>query len=580
MVLPMAMASVQFTVIDKNGNPIKSASINVTYSNGTDIGCAGTTNSDGQISKCSLANNKNYNILVTDGKYQQIDDNSALHSYTSDWTAIAIVMRPETFSLNVHVCEGGSSSGCTSGSSDVENARITTVSLDPKLTSSDFDSAYDLVVFPGEDSSYAAFQVKSSESTQTTDANGVATVNDLEYDTKYNLTVTKSGYPTTWVEYDFPNKAEDTNVDIKLIEPGTAKFTAVVYNKANNNLISGATVVATSRATGKQQTEQTDSHGAAAFDVSTPDCYDITATKANYASDTAENQCFNNNDNLAALPLFLVSQNEPPVAKAGQDQYVMVGTSVTLDASASSDPNGDNLSYKWSDSLGAPIQDGVRPVVTFTAAGDHVITLTASDGSLTNTATTHVFVDSPQNCGNGICSPSENASKTCPQDCPVCMDHIRGAGENNPNSSAYCPVDYSISAAVKLLNTTAIVLGNATPIAVVDPMTGAPIIGAAMVVTLPNGSVIVPQTFMGKADVTFPVSGKYVINVTAAKYSKGSKTVELGGGWDLSWLLWLVIIIVVALVAIRLFNKIRINRGSKGYRAKNFRRRKPTLSSV
>jgi hypothetical protein len=41
------------------------------------------------------------------------------------------------------------------------------------------------------------------------------------------------------------------------------------------------------------------------------------------------------------------ASNTAPVANAGPDQNVTTGTSVTLDGSASTDPNGDLLGHSW-----------------------------------------------------------------------------------------------------------------------------------------------------------------------------------------------------------------------------------------
>ncbi|MGK5008770.1 PKD domain-containing protein [Janthinobacterium sp. MDB2-8] len=83
--------------------------------------------------------------------------------------------------------------------------------------------------------------------------------------------------------------------------------------------------------------------------------------------------------------------NTQPVAQAGPTQSVVVGSVVTLDASTSSDANGDALTYKWVmsskpvtsaaalDSLSA-----VKPTFTADVAGTYVATLLVSDGKISS----------------------------------------------------------------------------------------------------------------------------------------------------------------------------------------------------
>jgi hypothetical protein len=90
--------------------------------------------------------------------------------------------------------------------------------------------------------------------------------------------------------------------------------------------------------------------------------------------------------------------NVPPVANAGPDQAVAVGATVTLDGSASSDPEGQPLTYRWS-FVSQPVQSRVvlpnstTAKLTFVAdaPGDFVVGLVVNDGAL-NSAQTNVVV--------------------------------------------------------------------------------------------------------------------------------------------------------------------------------------------
>jgi uncharacterized delta-60 repeat protein len=90
----------------------------------------------------------------------------------------------------------------------------------------------------------------------------------------------------------------------------------------------------------------------------------------------------------ASDPVFAAARyergNRPPVADAGSDQSVKWtagGTSVTLDGTGSTDPDGDKLTYTWSGGFVGGTAIGVMPTVIFNVPGVYETTLVVDDGN-------------------------------------------------------------------------------------------------------------------------------------------------------------------------------------------------------
>ncbi|MDP6036929.1 MAG: DUF5011 domain-containing protein, partial [Candidatus Latescibacteria bacterium] len=89
----------------------------------------------------------------------------------------------------------------------------------------------------------------------------------------------------------------------------------------------------------------------------------------------------------AAYVFGLASPNSPPVANAGPDQNNVectnpIATPVTLNGSASSDPDGDTLTYTWREGSTVVADPTTNPTANITlSTGAHTIELTVDDGN-------------------------------------------------------------------------------------------------------------------------------------------------------------------------------------------------------
>ena len=107
----------------------------------------------------------------------------------------------------------------------------------------------------------------------------------------------------------------------------------------------------------------------------------------------------------------------PPVAEAGPEQTVAVASDVTLDGSGSRDPNGDALTYQWTQTGGPSVtlSSATAAKPTFTAPGTAstlTFRLTVGDGEFTASDTVTITVVA----GSGGGTPTYRSSSSTGND--------------------------------------------------------------------------------------------------------------------------------------------------------------------
>ncbi|MDE1818959.1 MAG: hypothetical protein KGI19_10210 [Thaumarchaeota archaeon] len=128
--------------------------------------------------------------------------------------------------------------------------------------------------------------------------------------------------------------------------------------------------------------------------------------------------------NTATVSISVARVNYPPVANAGTNNNVKPNTMVTLDGSASMQPNGDVLTYSWIQTSGIPVtlsdKSTVKP--TFTAPSvtansilTFVVTVTDGISSKSDTSSVTITVQPlTQNNQNTTVTPPTNNNVSVP----------------------------------------------------------------------------------------------------------------------------------------------------------------------
>lgn len=130
----------------------------------------------------------------------------------------------------------------------------------------------------------------------------------------------------------------------------------------------------------------------------------------------------------ATIAATIPVANRAPEADAGGPYTGETGAIVNFDGTASIDPDGDDLTYRW-DLGDGTLADGAMPTHTYSAAGSYTVTLIVNDGELDSaTATTTATITDPgvQSDGEALYEANCLACHGDPWDGPAVDDSLPG----------------------------------------------------------------------------------------------------------------------------------------------------------
>ncbi len=182
---------------------------------------------------------------------------------------------------------------------------------------------------------------------------------------------------TVMITASTPNSAPvaDAGDDQDVVEGAVVQLSGAQSSDADGDLLTYQWEFV-SRPSGSSAVLEDADTVAAEFEADVAGAYVVSLTVNDGELDSAT-------DNVT---IDVAKANSPPTADAGSDQSVVAGDIVTLDASGSSDPDGDSLIYEWRIASRPPVTDAefsdetaVSPTFTTTVDGTYVLTLRVFD---------------------------------------------------------------------------------------------------------------------------------------------------------------------------------------------------------
>lgn len=196
----------------------------------------------------------------------------------------------------------------------------------------------------------------------------------------FSITVTDVSRPPVWASYGYTvtlAEGASATLDVAAPDPDQACGAhAAILTLAGSTAGSALTLGFVDHGDGTGRLSIT----AAAASAGS---YQVTLRATDYVNSTLVVQ--------TVVAVTVTHVDHAPTANPGGPYAGVAGGVVPMDGSASSDPDGDALTYAWTFGDGGTA-DGMSPSHSYAAAGSYTVTLTVSDGTLSGQASTTATV--------------------------------------------------------------------------------------------------------------------------------------------------------------------------------------------